>query len=121
MIFNFSGAILIMGGVTLHVFVAAIFFQPVEEHMKKVPIEHEEDGDNELAALDALYEEEDIAMQEYMESRIAEEPDENEIETLEKVEEGKPVAAVCNGSVKETMSGDVDPDFKVLLQSAQLC
>lgn len=32
-----SGAVLIMGGVTLNVWVAAIFYEPVEDHLKRVP------------------------------------------------------------------------------------
>ncbi|XP_059610148.1 monocarboxylate transporter 12 isoform X2 [Phlebotomus argentipes] len=35
--FGYRGACLIMGGVTLNVWVAAIFYQPVEQHMKRVP------------------------------------------------------------------------------------
>ncbi|XP_065077011.1 monocarboxylate transporter 12 [Ochlerotatus camptorhynchus] len=34
--FGYRGACLIMGGVTLNVWVAAIFYQPVENHMKRV-------------------------------------------------------------------------------------
>ncbi|XP_077283467.1 solute carrier family 16 member hermes [Arctopsyche grandis] len=47
--YGYRGAVLIMGGVTLHVWVAAIFFQPVEEHMKRVPIEVDDDDDDEDA------------------------------------------------------------------------
>lgn len=36
-LFPSSGAILIMGGVTLNVWVAAIFYDPVESHLKRVP------------------------------------------------------------------------------------
>ncbi|XP_055716783.1 monocarboxylate transporter 12 isoform X2 [Phlebotomus papatasi] len=35
--YGYRGACLIMGGVTLNVWVAAIFYQPVEQHMKRVP------------------------------------------------------------------------------------
>ncbi|CAD6996862.1 unnamed protein product [Ceratitis capitata] len=34
---RFRGAVLIMGGITLNVFVAAIFYEPVEQHMIRVP------------------------------------------------------------------------------------
>lgn len=34
----FRGAVLIMGAVTLNVWVAALFYDPVEKHLKKVPI-----------------------------------------------------------------------------------
>lgn len=34
----FRGAVLLMGGVTLNVWVASLFYDPVEQHMKKVPI-----------------------------------------------------------------------------------
>lgn len=33
----FRGAVLIMGGITLNVWVAAMFYHPVEQHMRKVP------------------------------------------------------------------------------------
>lgn len=42
MIFLFTGyrgAILIMGGITLNTWVAALFYEPVENHMKRVPKE----------------------------------------------------------------------------------
>jgi predicted MFS family arabinose efflux permease len=35
--FGYRGAILIMGGVTLNTLVAAIFYEPVEKHMKRIP------------------------------------------------------------------------------------
>lgn len=35
--YGYRGAVLIMGGVTLNVFVAAIFYEPVENHMIRVP------------------------------------------------------------------------------------
>lgn len=37
-----------MGGITLHVWAAAIFFRPVEEHMKRVPIEVDEDEEDQI-------------------------------------------------------------------------
>lgn len=39
------GAVLIMGGITLNVWVGAIFYHPVEQHMKRVP-KIKEDVDN---------------------------------------------------------------------------
>lgn len=46
--FGYRGAVLIMGGITLNTWVAAIFYEPVENHMKrvlkkKVPLEELED------------------------------------------------------------------------------
>ncbi|XP_037958314.1 monocarboxylate transporter 13 isoform X2 [Teleopsis dalmanni] len=35
--YGYRGAVLIMGGITLNVFVAAIFYEPVEQHMIRVP------------------------------------------------------------------------------------
>lgn len=37
--YGYRGSILIMGAITLHVMIAAIFYEPVERHMKRVPIE----------------------------------------------------------------------------------
>lgn len=36
-IYDYRGAVLLMGAVTLNVWVAALFYDPVEKHMKKVP------------------------------------------------------------------------------------
>lgn len=36
--YGYRGAVLLMGGVTLNVWVAALFYDPVQKHMKKVPI-----------------------------------------------------------------------------------
>ncbi|XP_061392992.1 monocarboxylate transporter 13, partial [Musca vetustissima] len=35
--YGYRGAVLIMGGITLNVFVAAIFYEPVEQHMVRIP------------------------------------------------------------------------------------
>lgn len=35
--YGYRGAVLIMGGITLNTWVAAIFYHPVEQHMKRVP------------------------------------------------------------------------------------
>ncbi|XP_065355492.1 monocarboxylate transporter 13 [Calliphora vicina] len=35
--YGYRGSVLIMGGITLNVFVAAIFYEPVEQHMVRVP------------------------------------------------------------------------------------
>lgn len=40
--YGYKGACLIMGGVTLNVFVAALFYEPVEKHLKR---EKTDDGD----------------------------------------------------------------------------
>lgn len=45
-----SGAVLIMGAITLNTLVCALLYHPVEEHMKEVPIE--EGIDNEAMSLD---------------------------------------------------------------------
>lgn len=37
--YGYRGAILIMGGITLNTWVAALFYEPVENHMKRVPKE----------------------------------------------------------------------------------
>lgn len=39
----FRGAVLLMGGITLNVWVAALFYDPVEKHMKKVPTDEDEE------------------------------------------------------------------------------
>ncbi|XP_055386301.1 monocarboxylate transporter 13 [Condylostylus longicornis] len=36
--YGYRGAVLIMGGVTLNVWMAALFYEPVEQHMKRVPV-----------------------------------------------------------------------------------
>lgn len=46
--FGYRGAVLIMGGITLNTWVAAIFYEPVENHMKrvlkkKVPVDDDDD------------------------------------------------------------------------------
>lgn len=38
--YGYRGACLIMGGITLNVFVAALFYDNVEKHMKRVPVNH---------------------------------------------------------------------------------
>lgn len=35
--YGYRGAILIMGGITLNTWVAALFYEPVESHMKRIP------------------------------------------------------------------------------------
>ncbi|KAM7352682.1 solute carrier family 16 member hermes [Cochliomyia hominivorax] len=35
--YGYRGSVLIMGGITLNVFVAALFYEPVEQHMVRVP------------------------------------------------------------------------------------
>uniref|UniRef100_A0A182NCS7 Major facilitator superfamily (MFS) profile domain-containing protein n=1 Tax=Anopheles dirus TaxID=7168 RepID=A0A182NCS7_9DIPT len=46
--YGYRGACLIMGGITLNVWVAAIFYEPVEKHLKRVrkvrAVEEDEDG-----------------------------------------------------------------------------
>jgi fucose permease len=44
--YDYRGACLIMGGITLNCFIAAIFYDPVEKHMKKVKVEKEEEIDD---------------------------------------------------------------------------
>ncbi|XP_063928964.1 monocarboxylate transporter 13 isoform X2 [Zophobas morio] len=50
-LYGYRGAVLLMGGVTLNVWVAALFYDPVEKHMKKVPIETQESDSEELSPL----------------------------------------------------------------------
>lgn len=45
--YGYRGAILIMGGITLHTWVSAIFYHPVEQHLKRVRIESDELDNNE--------------------------------------------------------------------------
>lgn len=58
----FRGAVLLMGGLTLNVWVAALFYDPVTKHLKKVPVdpkeeeEAEEDDDEELNPLKPKFE-----------------------------------------------------------------
>lgn len=53
--FGYRGACLIMGGITLNVWVAAIFYQPVENHMKRV--KKVKDIEEELVENDTIMEE----------------------------------------------------------------
>lgn len=46
--YGYRGAILIMGGITLNTWVAALFYEPVENHMKRVPKEVELDDFNDV-------------------------------------------------------------------------
>ncbi|EFA11506.1 monocarboxylate transporter 9 [Tribolium castaneum] len=50
-IYGYRGAVLLMGGVTLNVWVAALFYDPVEKHMKKVPIEPKDSESEEASPL----------------------------------------------------------------------
>lgn len=43
--YDYRGACLIMGGICANCFIAALFYDPVEMHMKKVKIERDEDDD----------------------------------------------------------------------------
>lgn len=43
--FGYRGACLIMGGITLNCFIAALFYDDVNKHMKKVKIEDDEEDD----------------------------------------------------------------------------
>ncbi|KAH8362500.1 hypothetical protein KR084_010325 [Drosophila pseudotakahashii] len=52
--YGYHGSCLIMGGITLNVFVAALFYEPVEQHMVRVPRSRQ--------ALEDIPEEEDIGI-----------------------------------------------------------
>ncbi|XP_030376737.1 monocarboxylate transporter 13 [Scaptodrosophila lebanonensis] len=52
--YGYRGSCLIMGGITLNVFVAALFYEPVEQHMVRVPRARQ--------ALDDIPEEEDVGI-----------------------------------------------------------
>lgn len=54
--FGYRGAVLIMGAITLNTWVAAIFYEPVENHLKRVEIKSTEDDENDI---DKVIEEED--------------------------------------------------------------
>lgn len=43
--YGYRGAILIMGGITLNTWVAALFYEPVENHMKRIPKDSLESDD----------------------------------------------------------------------------
>ncbi|XP_050101389.1 uncharacterized protein LOC126581632 [Anopheles aquasalis] len=68
--FGYRGACLIMGGITLNVWVAAIFYEPVEKHMKrarKAPPSDDEDemeGNVRLAADGGLGERSNVILEE---------------------------------------------------------
>ncbi|CAG5075336.1 Similar to Slc16a12: Monocarboxylate transporter 12 (Rattus norvegicus), partial [Cotesia congregata] len=47
--FGYRGAVLIMGGVLLHVWAAALLYEPVEKHMKFVPLPVEKLTDKQVA------------------------------------------------------------------------
>ncbi|XP_052896512.1 monocarboxylate transporter 12 [Anopheles moucheti] len=50
--YGYRGACLIMGGITLNVWVAAIFYEPVEKHMKRVrKVQPEVDGEEQTAVV----------------------------------------------------------------------
>lgn len=53
--YDYRGACLIMGAITLNCFIAALFYDPVEKHMKRVKIERDdEDDDEEIVAYGKL-------------------------------------------------------------------
>ncbi|KAH8272212.1 hypothetical protein KR018_011734, partial [Drosophila ironensis] len=52
--YGYHGSCLIMGGITLNVFVAALFYEPVEQHMVRIPRARQ--------ALEDILEEEDIGI-----------------------------------------------------------
>ncbi|XP_017067700.2 LOW QUALITY PROTEIN: monocarboxylate transporter 13 [Drosophila eugracilis] len=52
--YGYHGSCLIMGGITMNVFVAALFYEPVEQHMVRVPCARQ--------ALEDIPEEEDIGI-----------------------------------------------------------
>lgn len=54
-IYGYRGAVLIMGGITLNVWVAALFYDPVSKHMKKVPREQPQDEDEEADETTSLH------------------------------------------------------------------
>lgn len=45
--YDYRGACLIMGAITLNCFIAALFYDPVEKHMKRVKIERDDEDDDE--------------------------------------------------------------------------
>lgn len=53
--YGYRGAVLLMGGITLNVWVAALFYDPVEKHMKKVPIDDEKKDAEDSALVPAKF------------------------------------------------------------------
>lgn len=45
--YDYRGACLIMGAITLNCFIAALFYDPVEKHLKRVKIERDDEQDEE--------------------------------------------------------------------------
>lgn len=63
--YDYRGACLIMGGITLNCFIAALFYDPVEMHLKRVKIaKKEEDQDDENVAFGRLMIQEKILEEE---------------------------------------------------------
>jgi MFS family permease len=44
--YDYRGACLIMGGITLNCFIAALFYDPVEKHLKRVKVEKSDDNED---------------------------------------------------------------------------
>uniref|UniRef100_A0A182QCE3 Major facilitator superfamily (MFS) profile domain-containing protein n=1 Tax=Anopheles farauti TaxID=69004 RepID=A0A182QCE3_9DIPT len=90
--YGYRGACLIMGGITLNVWVAAIFYEPVEKHLKRVrKVRPEEDGSEEGQA----------ALVVQQRDTILEECESNELEApLADDERG----SVANGQLNMTAS-----------------
>jgi hypothetical protein len=68
--FGYRGACLIMGGITLNCFIAALFYDDVNKHMKKVKVERTEENEtqDELANVRSFKVLEDLAEEEPAES-----------------------------------------------------
>lgn len=58
--YDYRGACLIMGGITLNCFIAALFYDPVEKHLKRVKVEKNDDQDDENVAFGKLLRNEKI-------------------------------------------------------------
>lgn len=58
--YDYRGACLIMGGITLNCFIAALFYDPVEKHLKRVKLEKNDDQDDENVAFGKLLRNEKI-------------------------------------------------------------
>lgn len=83
---HFRGAVLIMGGITLNVFVAALFYEPVERHMIKVL--------RKPKALEDIPEEDDIGIVLKFES--AEDAEKQEHKSLLSIDESLPKSPEIN-------------------------
>ncbi|XP_050068644.1 uncharacterized protein LOC126557046 [Anopheles maculipalpis] len=103
--YGYRGACLIMGGITLNVWVAAIFYEPVEKHMKRVRKVQPSVDDEELAAV--VVQQRDV---------ILEECESNETDPLAEEPANGPMTINVNASqtlLPQGKSTSVKPKFAI--------